>query len=404
MTAPAALSEQKRLLLQRHLSGSGWQSPADAIAPREPGARVPISAEQQDVWLHAQMAPGIPLYNEAVTFHRRGSFDGHALQQSLEQIVQRHEIWRTSFHAVDGELRQIVHPELPIEIPFVDVSEVPAAAREQMALDIATADARLPFDLSRPPLLRAKIVRVAPDDHRLYLTLHHIIFDGVSIYRIILPELAALYAGYACGGAPDLAAPALQYGDYALWRERQLARDPMRREIAYWRQQLGGELPLLRLPGDRPHPTQPTHRGGMETFELSRELTDAVKALSRNEGVTLYVILLAAFKAMLHRYTGQEDLVVGGVTDMRRRPELAGVVGYFLNSLALRTRPTGAMPFRDYLREVESTVLGALDASSIPFDRVVREVQPRREGGSIPSSRSCSPSNHPRRRSMKAGI
>src|SRR6185295_10474286 len=277
-----------------------------------------------------------------------------------------------------------VHPDLRISIPFTDFSDRPEAEREQAALDIATSDARRPFNLQRPPLLRARIVRLSPDNHRLYVTLHHIIFDGVSIYRVIVPELAALYAAYAQGKEPDGKPPRLQYGDYAVWLARQIADNRMDREIEYWRQQLRGEIPVVRLPTDRPRLAQPTHRGGMETFKLSTELTAALKALSRNEGVTLYVVLLTAFKALLHRYTGQEDVVIGGVTDMRRRPELADVVGYFLNSLALRTRPASGMSFREYLLEVQDTVLGALDASSVPFDRVVREVQPRREGGTHP--------------------
>ena len=384
MSVKADLSPQKRRLLQKHLDGAGLKSRSGEIEWRRPDDAVPISAEQKNVWLHAAMAPEVPLYNEALTIHRRGSFDRAALERSFAEIVRRHEIWRTSFKTVDGELRQIVHSDLRISIPFVDLSDRPEAEREQAALDIATSDARRPFDLSRPPLLRAKIVRLAPDNHRLYVTLHHIIFDGVSIYRVIVPELAALYAAYAKGEEPDGTPPRLQYGDYALWRARQLADDRMDREIEYWRQNLRGEIPVVRLPTDRQRPAQPTHRGSMETFKLSTELTAALRALSRNEGVTLYVVLLTAFKVLLHRYSGQEDIVIGGVTDMRRRPELAEVVGYFLNSLPLRTRPSSGMSFRDYLVEVQDTVLGALDASSVPFDRVVREVQTRREGGTHP--------------------
>ena len=384
MSVQPELSLEKRLLLEKHLSGAGVAARRDAIVPRAPGEAVPISAEQKNVWLHAAMAPDVSLYNEALTIHRLGSFDRTALEKSFAEILHRHEIWRTGFESAGGELRQIVHPDLRIDIPLIDLSDCPDAERERAAAALATEDARLPFDLARPPLLRATIVRFAPDNHRLYVTLHHIIFDGVSIYRVIVPELAALYESYAKGREPEKAPCRLQYGDYALWRARQLAHNQLDREIDYWRRQLAGELPILQLPADRPRPNRPTHRGGMETFQLSTELTEALKRLSRSEGATLYAVLLAAFKAMLHRYSGQEDIVIGGVTDMRRRPELDRVVGYFLNSLPLRTRPAGAMPFRDYLRQVQETVIAALDASTVPFDRIVREIQPKREGATHP--------------------
>jgi amino acid adenylation domain-containing protein len=238
--------------------------------------------------------------------------------------------------------------------------------------------------LAQAPLLRAKIVRLAPDKHRLYLTLHHIIFDGVSIYRLVVPELCRLYAAYANGQEPDLPEPPLQYGDYAVWRESQLASKAIEREGQYWRTKLSGELPELMLPADRKLRSMPSYRGAMETFRLRPEMTAALKEFSRREGVTLYALLLAAFKALLYRYSGAEDITIGGVTDMRRRPELENVVGYFLNSVALRTQPHGVTPFLDYLRDVQATVIEALDASNMPFDRVLREVAPKRNGSRHP--------------------
>ena len=265
-----------------------------------------------------------------------------------------------------------------------DVSDLPEAEREAAALRIATDDALKPFDLTQAPMLRATVVRLAPEKHRLYLTLHHIIFDGVSIYRLIMPELCRLYAAYMDGEELDLPEPPLQYGDYAVWRENQLASDAIARELQYWRTKLSGELRELTLPTKRKPRSVPSHCGAMETFRLTPEMTAALKDLSRREGATLYAILLAAFKALLYRYSGQEDIVIGGVTDMRRRPELENVVGYFLNSVALRTHPRGVMSFLDYLREVQSTVVAALDASNVPFDRVVREIAPKRDGSRHP--------------------
>jgi hypothetical protein len=386
MSTMVDLSDSKRQLLQKLLRGEGVRADRldGGVAPREAGSNPPISAEQRHVWLHASMAPDVPLYNEAITIHRRGSFDFHALEASINEIVRRHEAWRTSFELVGGGLRQFVHPHLQLRLRFTDLTGLPEAERENEALQIATADARKPFDLGQLPLLRGHVLKLAPDVHRLYLALHHIVFDGVSIHRVVIPELTALYEAISTGSVPKLPAPAAQYRDYALWRERHLAGDGLARDLAYWRRQLAGELPALQLPFDRQIPSPATYRGAMETFALSPPLTASLKALSRSEGVTLYVTLLAAFKALLHRYSGGEDLLIGGVTDMRRRADLEGVVGYCLNSMALRSRPSPGLPFRDFLLQVKDVVLAALDASSVPFDRVVRELQPSRDRGRHP--------------------
>jgi amino acid adenylation domain-containing protein len=390
MASAVDLSETKRLVLERMLirGGAPGGRESDAVTPRAADARAPISAEQRHIWLHAATAPEVPLYNEAITIHRRGAFDLATLENSLNEILRRHEIWRTSFVPVDGpdgaDVEQIVQRDLRVTLPLIDLTSWPAGDREAEALRLATEDARAPIALTQAPLFRARVIKLAADDHRLHLTLHHIIFDGVSIYRVIVPELAAIYAAFAAGRRPGLAEPTLQYADYALWRARHVESDAVMRQLDHWRQELGGELPVLELPTDRPRAAQPTQRGGMATFDLPAPLVAALKAFSRAEGVTFYMTLLAAFKTLLFRYSGQTDIVVGGVTDTRRRPELEPVVGYFLNSLALRTRPSAALAFRDYLRQVRNTVLGALGASDLPFDRVVRALQPRRDPGVHP--------------------
>jgi amino acid adenylation domain-containing protein len=373
-------------LLEELLSGAGAarDKPGDRVRPRAPGEIAPISAEQKHVWLHASMAPDVALYNEAITIHRNGSFDHDALEKALNEILRRHEIWRSSIEPRDGSLCIVVHPDLHLALPLRDISDLPETERDAAALRIAAEDALKPFDLAQAPLLRVTVVRLAPERHRLYITLHHIVFDGVSIYRIILPELCRLYDAYARGEPPDLPEPLLQYGDYALWREDQLASATIARELQYWRKKLSGELQKLTLPADRKLQLVPSHRGAMETFRLTPEITAALREFSRREGITLYAMLLTAFKALLHRYSGQEDIVVGGVTDMRRRPELENVVGYFLNSMALRTQPRGATPFFDYLREVQSTVIEALDASDIPFEHVLRDIARKRDGSRHP--------------------
>ena len=417
MTAPTAeaaahredLSAAKRRLLQERLRGLKPAAVESEIAPRAPGARIPISAEQSRIWLHATAHPGVPLYNESITIHRRGSFHREALNAAWQELLRRHEAWRTSFSFVDGEMVQIVHPAPPVNLPLIDLSALPETEREREALRLATEDARTPIPLDALPLLRARVVRLAQKEHRLYLTLHHIIFDGVSIYRILMPELAILYEAFETEGskteafdraasesapaaalaavAAALAAarpiplpePTLQYGDYAIWRQQHLRSPAMSRHLAYWKQQLAGKLPLLHLPTDRPRPAHPSHQGAMVCFALPAALIASLRGVSSAHGVTLYMTLLAAYKTLLFRYSGQQDLIVGGVTDARRRPELEPVMGYFLDTFALRTAPSAAKTFARYLVEVRDAVLGALAAVDVPFDQVVQAVQPTRD-------------------------
>ena len=386
VSSPEALSTDKQLLLREFLRGKAAQhrTTADRIEPRRPQEAVPLSAEQRHVWLHGSLAPEVPLYNEAFTIHRRGSIDLPALEQALNEFIRRHEIWRTAFVEQADIVRTRVLPELRLALPFADLSHLPRAEREAAALRLATDNARQPFDLAAPPLLRGLVVRLADDTHRLYLALHHLIFDGVSIYRTLMPELAALYDTFREGRPPTLPAPRLQYGDYALWRSRELQTEPVARAMDYWRSKLAGELPELELPADRPPNGHPSHRGGMETFALSSDLSTLLRALAAREGCTLYATLLSGFKALLHRYSGQSDIVVGGLTDMRRRAELQQVVGYFLNGMAVRTSPAPQLAFRDYLAQVQSTIVEALDASSAPLDLVIRDLRPRRAGSRHP--------------------
>lgn len=374
------MPDAKRRLLEQMLSGAApRKTQVDGVVRRGAADRVPMSLEQQNVWLHSAMAPDRPLYNEPITIHRKGSFDLGLMEKSFNEVLRRHEAWRTSFRIEAGEAVPVVHDDLHVALPLVDLTSLPAIHREAEALRLATEDARKPIDLTSPPLFRAHVFKLADDDHRLHLTLHHIIFDGVSIYRVVVPELSATYNAYASGGTPELAPARLQYGDYAIWRERHASSDAVAKQLNYWRQTLSGSLPILQLPGDRPRPPVPSYRGSMETFALSGPLTEALKSFSRTEGLTLYMTLLAVFKALLHRYSGQDDIIIGGVTDTRRRPELQNVVGYFLNSLALRTQPKSDMRFRDYLAQVRDAVAGALSASDVPFDRIVRDLQPKRD-------------------------
>lgn len=381
-------ADLRRQLMERMLRGeanpAATQALPEPITPRDPMRVLPLTREQNQLWLHAQMAPEMPLYNESITIHRRGIYDHGALEKALTEIVRRHEIWRTSFHEIDGEVTQRVAPPFYVKLPLLDISDMPEAEREAEAHRLATVDAKAPIDFQTAPLFRARVVRLAEDDHRLYLTLHHIIFDGVSIYRTLVPELAALVKAYEAGERSPLAEPSIQYGDYAAWQHDQADPETLDRQLEHWRSVLVQPLPRLEIAGDRPRPGMPTHAGSMEVFELSGDLVAKLKALARAENATLYMVLLAAYKAMLYRYTGDTDIIVGGVTDTRKRPELQPLIGYFLNTMALRSHPTGNRPFRNYLAEVKASVIGALGASDIPFDRLMRALGIKRGKGTHP--------------------
>ncbi len=371
MSSNDILADRRRQLAERMLRGEAKAATAasDAVCRRAETDRVPLSPAQRQVWLHAGMAPDVPIYNESITFHRRGSFDLGTMQAAVDALLERHESWRTSIVLDGAEPIQVIHPALHLPLALDDVSHLPTARRDAAATAIATRDARRPIDLMRAPLLRARIVRLADDDHRLYLTLHHIIFDGVAIYRVVLPELAKLYEAFSARLPSPLPPPAIGYGDYAVWAA---ARTIPTAPRDHWQSALTNFPGKLELAADRPPPAFRSHAGSMEIFHLPLALTEALMALARQADATLYMTLLASFTALLHLHTGAEDITVGGVTDLRRRPELDSVVGYFLNTLPLRTHPSAAMPFLDHLRQVRETVLGALAASEMPFDEIVR--------------------------------
>jgi len=388
MSEPVNAAEARRQLLAKMLSGkaSGGAAVAapEPIRLRDPARPVPLTSEQSQLWLHAQMAPEMPLYNESITIHRLGPYHHAALEWAMSEIVRRHAIWRTAFVEENGELIQKIAPAEPMALRIIDISHFPAGERDAEAVRLATEDARTPVPLDQAPLFRAQVVKLGEEEHRLYLTLHHIIFDGVSIYRTLVPELAALVDAFEQGMGSPLAEPTLQYADYAVWQADKADPVELERQIGYWRGALAEPLPRLEFSGDWPRPAIPTYAGSMEVFDLSEHLIEQLKDLAKAEGATLYMVLLAAFKAMLFRYTGETDIIVGGVTDTRRRPELQPLIGYFLNTMALRSQPRPEASFRDYLANVKASVIGALGATDVPFDHLIRALNIKRGSGTHP--------------------
>ncbi len=382
---PPALSDAKRRLLAQRLKGrSASVRQADRIQPRAAGSRTPISPDQYRLWLHASMQPELPTYNEAVTVRYRGTLEPGLLEAAFNQFLARHEAWRTSF-TLDGEdVLQVIHPEVHLNLQQIDLTHLLPEEREPEALRLATAQAATAIDMKAPPLLRGLLLRVAPDDHRLCLVLHHILFDGLSLRRTFLPELAALYDALASGTAHPLDPNVLQYADYAAWREQQVAGPSVQRQLDHWKNRLAGDLPILRLPCDRPRTPQPTQAGATERFEIPADLTEALRRFSNAHGVSLYMTLFAAFKAVLFRYSGQQDLIVGAAADGRRRPELNGVMGYILDTFAVRTTPAADLPFTTYLAHVKQSLLEAFSAAEVPFERVVQAVCTNRDASCHP--------------------
>ncbi len=374
------LSEARRALLDRYLRGNLPQTaaPVSGIPRRTASGPAPLSFGQQQLWLLAQLMPDTPMYNESATLRITGALDVPVLEKSLNEFINRHEAWRTIFPIIDEQPAQVVQPAMPLRLPVIDLSSLPETQREGEALRLATENALQPFDLAQGPLLRAILVHLSENDHRLYMTLHHIIFDAVAIYQIFLPELHKLYEAFSHGEASPLAPLTLQYADFAAWQREVQHKEAVAKELAYWKEQLAGIPQVLEVPSDHPRPAVQRYKGSMQTFAFSRRLTDALKALSRQEGVTLYMTVTAAFQTLLHRYTGQNDLVIGTVTSDRKRPEVQGLVGYFLNTLVLRTNMDGDPTFRELLGRVREVVLSARRHEDVPFEYVVKELHPER--------------------------
>jgi len=379
------ISEQKRKLLEQYLQERAEEpASAPAIPRRSTEAVIPLTSAQQQVWLHAQLAPDTPLYNEPFTVHRHGSLDVHALERAFTEIIRRHEAWRSTFPIVDSQPVQVVHPPYEIKLPVVDLRNLPESERTAAALRFATDDARLPFDLATGPLLRAQLVRLADEEYRLFVNCHHLIFDGVTGYQVFLPELASLYRAFSNSEPSPLPELPFQYGDYAVWQRDSRSDEWLERRMDYWRKQLGGALPALQLPEDGVRAGAESFRGAMQSFALSPALSEALHALSRRQGATLFMTLLAALNTLLYRYSGQEDILIGSITAGRNHPGTEKLLGFFLNTIVLRNDLKGDPSFLELLDRVRGTTIEALSHDDVPLNQLVKELHPSRDFGHNP--------------------
>ncbi len=339
---------------------------------------LPLSFAQQRLWFLDQMEPGNPFYSVPAAVRLKGDLDVAALEQTFNEIVRRHESLRTSFIPVDGNPVQVIVPHLTLTLEFIDLSELDETQREAEAMRRVAEDGRKPFDLTTAPLLRPVLMKLADDDHVLLFSMHHIVSDVWS-RGVLIRELRALYLAFSQKQSSPLPELPLQYADYAAWQRNWLRDETLESQLSYWKQQLNGAPAVLELPTDRPRPPVQSLNGGQERLVLPTTLLEAVRAFGRREGVTTFMTLLAAFNALLYRLTGRTDIVVGAPIANRDRIDLEGIIGFFTNTLVLRTDITGDPSFSDLAKRVREVALGAYTHRDLPFEALVEVLQPERD-------------------------
>jgi aspartate racemase len=338
--------------------------------------RFPLSYAQERLWFLDQLEPGSAFYNIPASFRVRGELNIGALERSLNEIVRRHESLRTTFRVQDGKPVQVIEPGGEQQLKVRDLAGWGAQA-EVEAQRLVNEEGQRPFDLAVGPLVRSELLRLGERDYVLLLTMHHIVSDGWSA-GIFMRELSTLYESYSLGRSSPLAELPIQYADYAVWQRERLQGELLAAELAYWREQLRGMRPLLELPTDRGRPAVQRYRGAYQGLQLSESLGRGLQALSERAGVTLFMSLVAAFKILLWRYSGEREVVVGTPIAGRTRAETEKLIGFFVNTLVLRTRLSGEENFWGLLRQVREVTLGAYAHQELPFEKLVEELQPER--------------------------
>ncbi|HEU4963348.1 MAG TPA: amino acid adenylation domain-containing protein [Bacilli bacterium] len=378
---PGELAQRIEALRAEEEAGSARSDfPSEVLAKDRP---LPLSYAQKRLWFLDRFEPDSPFYNVPLLMRLDGVLDRTALEASLQEVLARHESLRTRFVEVEDEPMQVVEADVSLGLQVIDVTDTPEAEKEQRVAELTREEVRRPFDLAKGSLFRALLLRVSEREHVLLLNMHHIVVDGWSL-GILTQEIGALYEAFAQGKTPTLAPLTLQYADYAAWQERFLQKGVLERQLGYWREKLGGKLPVSQLPTDHPRPSTLSYRGETLPFRLGNDLYRALVALARREGVTLYMVLLAAFQTLLHRYSGETDVVVGSPIAARNRREWEGLIGFFANTLVLRTDLQGNPTFRELLQRVRQTALEAYAHQDVPFEKLVEELQPERDPSRSP--------------------
>ena len=365
------------------LVGSGSGTGETSFAVMERPARLPLSYGQQRLWFLDQLEPGSPFYNVVLRWRLRGALDIAVLESALSEIVARHEALRTTYVVDGADPVQVISLPRPVVVPVIDLSSIEESKRRESALAAIAEETRSPFDLGKGPVFRAKLLKLSETDHVLVLNTHHIAIDGWS-FGILRQELTALYEAFASGRPSPLPALPLQYADHVVWQRTQLEGTAYAAQVEYWKENLRGAPPSIELPTDRLRPAVQTYRGSSRIAVVSNDVLKELKELSRQEGTTLFMTLLAAFYVLLSRYSGQEDIVIGSAIAGRTHSATEKLIGLFVNTVALRTNVSASQSFRELLRRVRETTLHAYANQSVPFERVIEELNPVRDSSRSP--------------------
>jgi non-ribosomal peptide synthetase component F len=339
----------------------------------DPGP-APLSVAQEALWYLSLLVPSQISYNEAISIRKDGPLDLDAFRRSFNEIVRRHEAWRTTFDTEKGVPIQVLRPPPHFDLPVIDLSHLGMEEAERRAVGIAAEVSMAPYDLRRGPLLRPRLIRFSAEHHRLYLAMHHLVFDGVSVYRVVLPELVALYDAFSLGAPSPLAEPPAQYVDYARWEQHWITQPRVERRIEHWRKHLT-PTPELRFPFDHSRPETQRFLGGVVPLSVPNETVARLRQVGQGTGATLFQVIATAWSLLLGRYSGQDDVVFATAADLRQRPEFEGVVGYSITPLVLRVELGGDPGFSELVVRVRNELLDGLE-NLVPFERLVREIHP----------------------------
>ncbi|MCU0643016.1 MAG: condensation domain-containing protein, partial [bacterium] len=373
------LSPEKRELLELMLKEKGVDLlGAKIVSQGRENNKFPISFGQQRLWFLDQLDPGTPLYNNPAAVILKGKANIPALEKALNEIVQRHEVLRTTFAMENDQPIQVIDAEMPIKLEQIDLRHLPASEREQEAMRIAKEEAQKPFDLTTGPLFRVTLLQLADQEYFMILVMHHIVSDGWSL-SIFIQEVAILYKVLVAGHPSPLPELQVQYADFAHWQRQWMQGKVLEDQLSYWREQLRDAPPVLNLPLDHPRPGYQSTNGRTHFFDFPDHLRQAIDAMAKQEDVTLFMIVLAAFNALLFRYTGQADICVGTPIAGRNRRETESLIGFFVNTLVMRADLSGNPTIRDLLKRVKNVAVGAYGHQDIPFETLVEKLQPERD-------------------------
>ncbi|MEW6738012.1 MAG: condensation domain-containing protein, partial [Acidobacteriota bacterium] len=374
------LSPNKRALFElllKEKKKKGISSSTSSIPRRQVSEYIPLSFAQQRLWFLDQLQPGTAVYNMPFAMRLKGELNVSVLLKSINEIIRRHEVLRTSFAEVDGKPIQIITSSLKLALPVIDLSQLDETIQELEIQRLANEEKNRSFDLAQGPLVRATLLHINEKEHGFLCSMHHIVSDGWST-GLMIHEFALLYEAFSCGKSSPLPELTIQYADFAIWQREWLSGKVLATKLDYWKRQLSNATPILALPTDRPRTASHFFQGNVHSIILSQQLSYELKSICQHEEVTMFMTLLAAFKLLLYRYSFQEDILVGTPIAGRNYPEIENLIGFFVNTLVLRTQLKEEMCFRKLLAQVRKITLAAYQHQDVPFEMIVEVLQPER--------------------------